>query len=719
MQAPTTDDTRDHGPSRAARGRTLIALSFVGLVAGTGCTAKISTTAPLVQENTGAIGSGGAGAAMGAGSGGTVALGGIGGGTTVGGSSGIGSGGLGSGGTGAGGLGAGGSAASTAGDTGLGGLATNSGSGGLGASGGPSISEPREALPCFADEGTPAGTAIDLQLVPSRVTGVAPLLVFFETEGTTADATDRPFHELAYCWDFGDQDAGTFNATGLSKNAAKGPVSAHVFESPGTHTVTVSARDAMGRVTSRSVEVTAEDPNSVFSGANTVCLSDNGEFAGCPEGAEQVTSTELGELGGSVRQGVRLLLRRGGSFSGNLNINVPGPGMVGAFGAEGDPKPKILGPDAAVFKVSDEEPTFNDWRFVDLDITGTDNTKAVEVNGKSSDVLLLRLQVYGVLALLTAGDSIIDFWNKNGSPGHDVTDVLGVHDCDMRHSINGGNHIYAAAHRMSMQGNYAHDSIEGEHLIRTPWIDRGVFSHNDLGEAPQPRHLLKIHGPRYTDSSSVGFEKYTEKVVISDNLFDGVGGNEWSVALGPQNANSDERLRDIIVERNLFLPGDAAQVALLIWASKVTIRDNLFNRGPQRDCIAGGTRGVEPASDDITLIHNTCYSNISSGPRLAGFDGTTTNLRAFNNLVVGPNADEALTGPIVAEAGNVLAANASFADPALVKWQDFALSAGDPAIDAADPAYPSMWDFSGRPRASDGDGSGSPEADVGALEHSP
>ncbi len=703
MQEPTLHNARSQR-TRIARGRTLIALSFVGL-AGTGCSGRISTP-PLVEASSGAVGSGNLGTEAIPGSGGLGSLGGAGESGGVGGGAGVSAGGL-----GADGLGAG--------EAGMGELTTSAGSGGVGASGGAPISEPRESLPCFVDGGTPAGATMDLTLAPSRVTGVAPLLVFFETEGTTADATDRPFHELAYCWDFGDKDAGTFTPTGLGKNSAKGPVSAHVFESPGTHTVTVSARDAMGRVASRSVEVTVDDPASVFSGKNTVCFSDNGDFAGCPAGAEQVIGTELGDLAGSVREGVRILLRRGGTFSGNLDINVPGPGMVGAFGVEGDPRPHIVGPDGPVFKVSDEVPNFDDWRFVDLDITGGDDTKGFEVAGNASDLLLLRVRAYGLLALLSAGDSILDFWNNNGSPGHDVTDVLGVHDCDSRHSVNGGNHIYAAAHRMSIQGTYVHDSIEGEHLIRTPWIDRGVFSHNDLGEAPQPRNLLKMHGPRHTDPASVGFEKFTEKVVISDNIFDAVGGTQWAVAIGPQNDVSDERLRDVNVERNLFLPGDDAQVALIIWASKVTIRDNLFNRGPQRDCVAGGTRGVEPAPDDITLIHNTCFSNYASGPELARFDGTATNVKAYNNLVVGPNADGQLDESITERDGNIVVSSASFANPALSAWQHFELGAADPAIDTADAAHPSAWDFSGRPRAVDGDDSGSAEADVGALEYGP
>jgi hypothetical protein len=272
---------------------------------------------------------------------------------------------------------------------------------------------------------------------------------------------------------------------------------------------------------------------------------------------------------------------------------------------------------------------------------------------------------------------------------------------------------------MSIQGNYVHDSMQGEHLIRTPWFHRGVFSNNDLGEAPQPRHLLKLHGPKFTNTTTIGYQQYSERVVISDNIFHCEGGNQWSVAISPQNAESDERVRDLVIERNLFLPGAEAQVALLVSGTQVTIRDNLFNRGTQRACIGGGRRGVEPPSDDIVVSNNTCYSDASSGPALLNFESSTTNMRAYNNLVVGPNASSAITDQVTDQAGNLVSMSAAFSDPALTKWEDFAVGAADPAIDTGDAAHMSAWDFTGRPRPVDGNGDGTAEPDVGAIELEP
>jgi PKD repeat protein len=600
------------------------------------------------------------------------------------------------------------SSAGTGGTAGAG----QGGSSGSGGSAGQVPVDTREPLPCFADEGVAAGDAIRLQLAPSRVSGVAPLSVFFETTGTTATATSKPFHELAYCWDFDDSNAGSFGPSGLSKNQARGPNVAHVFEQPGAYTVAVSARDAEGRVTTREVEITVEDPASIYAATATVCLSGDGNFEGCPSGAEQVTSSNMSDLGDFVVTGRRLLLRRGEEFTGSLAINVPGPGTVGAFGPESADRPRIMA-SSDTFSVSAPEFAFSDWRIMDLEILGqTEEASVVSVGGKANDLLLLRVLATNIGNGISAGDSVINYLNANGSPGQDVIDALALQDCEMRDVVGGEGHNigYIASHRMMLMGNIFKNSTGGEHVLRMPWVDRGFVNSNYIGEAPIGRSLFKLHAPGF-DATGVGQGKYTQEMVISDNIFDSIGGQEWSVGIGPQNPNSDERVRDLVIERNLFLPGPAAQVALILWARSVTIRDNLFNRGDQRDCVGGGTRGVEPNSDDITLVHNTCYSEHEQGAKMATFDGTATNLKAHNNLIAGPsNDDTGLGGTFVEDSGNLVVVEAGFADRALTAWEHFALTPGSPAIDTALPEFTSPWDFAGRPRPT-------ATPDVGGLEY--
>lgn len=94
--------------------------------------------------------------------------------------------------------------------------------------------------------------AIGLTFAASRLSGVAPLAVFFDATATTATATTRPFHDIEYKWNFGDPAGSPVNGTtwtngsragASSRNAATGPVAAHVFETPGTYTVALTAFD--------------------------------------------------------------------------------------------------------------------------------------------------------------------------------------------------------------------------------------------------------------------------------------------------------------------------------------------------------------------------------------------------------------------------------------------------------------------------------------------
>jgi PKD repeat protein len=573
---------------------------------------------------------------------------------------------------------------------------------------------------CFTDPGRPAGDTIRVKVTPNRTRGVAPLSVFFDTRGTTSAATPQPFRDLAYCWHFGDARAGTFSTTGRGRTTAKGPVAGHVYETPGTYRTTLTVRDAEGRSTSTTIDVEVEDPARVFAGESTVCLSDTRDFTGCPPGARRIVDTDIRRsLGPEVKAGRRLLLRRGGRFTGSLHVNVPGPGLIGAFGASTAPRPQIAG-DKETFAISGEEPKFSDWRLMDLDVTGTEATRGVGVGGRARDLSILRFRAVGLGGGVIASEAIINFWNQNGSPGHDVIDGFTVQDCEFREVRGGLGHglMGVAAHRFLLAGNVLRDSTQGEHVVRAFYLDRAVISDNDFGEAPKGRLLLKLNAGKF-DRPGIGQGTYSQEIVISENLFRGTGGHDWSVAIGPQNPKSDERIRDVLVERNHFSPGPDAQVALVLCASRITVRDNLFDRGASRTCIAGGRLGVEPFPTDITLAHNTCYST-AEDPILAKFDVAVPGLRVFNNLVTGPHAAKVEVRPEdAAQAGNLALRSPEAAKGGTSEVLTFVPEASSPAVDAALPAHRTFWDFLGRQRPLDGNGDGKALPDVGAFEREP
>jgi PKD repeat protein len=574
----------------------------------------------------------------------------------------------------------------------------------------------REPLPCFADEGKAAGGAIGLQLAPSRVSGVAPLSVYFDTLGTTAEATSRPFHELSYCWDFGDEQAGAFATTGLSKNQAKGPVTAHVFETPGTYTVTVSARDAEGRVASRAVEITVEDPDQVFAGEATVCFSGSGSFAGCPAGARQVTAASLGALSQHIATGKRLLLGRGESFTGSsLEVNVPGPGMIGAYGSGDRPRVSAGGS----FYISDKEPRFSDWRIADLDLVGGGGDEAlVWLQGKGTHLLLLRVRAIGFGNGVVGAGDLIDYLIESGYTDQDIFDLLTLEDCEISKLRGGDGHNlgFITARRLMILGSTWQDSTGGEHVLRLPWVDRGVLSSNLMGGAPSGKHVMKLHAPTF-DSGGIGKGRYSENIVISDNVFEGDGGQQWTVVVGPENGNFDQRVRNVIIERNLFSSGPTVTVALQVSGQDVTIRDNIFDRGSQGgSAIDVDKIGIEPVPMRIAVLNNTCHSTSTSA--LVTFNERETVATVYNNLVSG-RGSVADGSASLTEGGNVATQSPGFVKATPMAWADFALDATSAAVDTGDASHYSAWDYSGRPRPVDGNGDGTREPDVGALEFTP
>jgi hypothetical protein len=147
---------------------------------------------------------------------------------------------------------------------------------------------------------------------------VAPLAVFFDATGTTSTGTTRPFHELGYQWNFGDALA-TWDTTGSSKNLATGGVAAHVFEQPGTYTVTLTVTDGVNSQTTTST-ITVQDPNTVFSGANTtLCYRNGASRSRVLAAVPPVRPSAIKHLADDRQQlrqaGKRVLLKRGDVFT--------------------------------------------------------------------------------------------------------------------------------------------------------------------------------------------------------------------------------------------------------------------------------------------------------------------------------------------------------------------------------------------------------------------
>lgn len=249
----------------------------------------------------------------------------------------------------------------------------------------------------------------------SRLTGVAPLYVNFDATATTSTLSTNPSHELFFAHDFGDTGAGTWangvQSSGLtSKNAGYGPVTGHVYETPGTYTYTMAVTDGVNTAT-RTKTIVVQDPNVVYAGALTICISHSGNFTGKPTGALEVNTAGNTDMyaawNGIVdKNNKRILFCKADSWTCSQQLpinNIAGVTISGygtgasraaVFGAAGtdtlvNVTPSDLG-GGSVFNITSG---VTDLRVCNFKITANSGAKASAINNSISQVLFYKVEV--------------------------------------------------------------------------------------------------------------------------------------------------------------------------------------------------------------------------------------------------------------------------------------------------------------------------------------
>jgi hypothetical protein len=570
---------------------------------------------------------------------------------------------------------------------------------------------------------TTGGTgAITLSGTASRFTGVAPLAVFFDATSTTATATTRPFHDLEYRWNFGDPGSGAW-ATGSrpgasSRNAATGPVAGHVFETPGTYTVSLDITDGTSTVSNACVQIAVLDPDVVFAGTNTICFSTSGTFSDAPAGfctVPGVTAVTISDFAAAINTfrgtGKRLLFRRGETWTSAAPaiINVTGPGTIGAFGSA-LARPKVLNtgaPPNVLVIGSASTPNITDWRAMDLEIDGAGNplgidTAAVAGGGGAHQITLLRLNAHDLKFGANFAFTLLDFFNSGGSPGHTLWDQLAIVDTNISNlndgsvppTFNGGNGMFLSASRLMLLGNSVSNSTSAEHNVRIQFANFGVIQNNNFAFPNVTKALLTLRSHVFGAVSVTG-GGFTEKVVISDNLFQS-GLDATPITIGPSNNSSDHRVRDVIFERNLSKAGAATQNALTVQADEVTVRNNILimTGAAAYNCMVFERNGIEPAHSQIRIYHNTCFSNdsgVGAPPptlRVVFLRPDVSNVTIVNNLGFAPNM---ITSPVFLT--NTGATSVTGGSGTFGNSSDFQIKNTDPGFVNASGTFGTATDF--------------------------
>jgi hypothetical protein len=508
---------------------------------------------------------------------------------------------------------------------------------------------PPLGAPCPITQTVVSSTATtQLSLAVSRIAGVAPLAVFLDTSGTVSTTTTRPFHELEYQWNFGDAGSGNWaygsRPNTNSRNTATGPVAAHIYETAGTKTLTVT--DSTG--STFNCTITVSDPDVVFATPNTYCFSTAGNFAGCPADvlpAQKITDP-TGDFDAAITAykapGRRLLFRGGETWTVSVQpvINVAGPGLVGAFGGG---KVNVVSTQVdgnAALKFSTAGNPASDWRVMDLSIVSNGTARGIAgFSDNASQITILRVDINNVTQGITFDDGDLTF----------VFDQIAIVDSTITGVVGAAGNIgaYIGATKLSIMGNLMDNNMLGEHIIRMPYLNKGVISNNTLRRPNATKLVIKLHGPLYSLHPV-----YTEQVVISDNDINNLSGAVGVVFLtdiGPQNNLRDERIRDVIVERNWFRTGSMVGTAqaVHIAGEKITARNNLVNftgaTGDQTAFFIQRNIGTAVIPNLIDIYHNTVTTpdvTLFNEFRMVRINDTvSTNITIKNNLGYAPAAN--------------------------------------------------------------------------------
>jgi hypothetical protein len=420
---------------------------------------------------------------------------------------------------------------------------------------------------------------ITAKVAATRVTGTAPLAVLFDASSTTATSGIDTFRQVTYSFNFGDNRGLTWAVSGKSKNTETGgPIAAHVFDVPGTYTVTTTAKDASGNTSTTTVSITVADPASVYAGTKTICVSGSGDYSGCPSGAAQQTTMPSG----TGWNGKRVLLHKGESF-GDISIQDGNVGVQVASYGSSSAKPVVSSVGIGNWRPATT--TFaNDVTVMDLQVK---NGVGQSIGQR---VLVYRNDISATGAGIAMGLGAEDYW-ANGDPYmmvpkssfYNAREIFFVENTAIGKDTSSMSYgLFGSGSRVALLGNRI--GSQQYHSVRMVGMNRGVIAHNELQGISSAGiyHSLKVHAgglSPYADnmiSTSDGSVGWASSLnVIANNLIGNANdNNQWTAAICPQNDQRAEGIENTIVENNKYVRGRNTVTDLVLGGRKLTYRGN-------------------------------------------------------------------------------------------------------------------------------------------------
>lgn len=506
---------------------------------------------------------------------------------------------------------------------------------------------------------------------------VAPCYIEANATATTSTVTavNGPFFDVEYRWNFGDTAGGaTWATTNNSKNTARGPIGAHVYETAGTYFLCGYATDGtsttptgVGCPTGYQLIalITVDDPNVTFVGSATWCIAatvtPTAGSGNCPASASVLkqsnfTSAILTALGSSGN--VRILFNRGDTFTVPTTpalLNKAGPGIIGAYGTGALPfisdtsgGSNTNGP----LRLGNGNTTISDWRIQDLQFDGASNTgsNGVQAVGNISQFTFDRITVSN-----THGGISLDAGGIAAFGGTLIPDQVGIVDYTNTSVVggSGAGPIFVFSTNYAMMGASINSQGNGEQADRYPYLNGATINNNSIQHAANGKELIKLHGPCQNGVNctlvSIVPNVATQKVVISDNIFnDSTNTVGQMVVAGPEAPGAYELVNTLLVEGNQFTAGAGTNQAMIWYGVTNGVgRNNLINF-TSANCCGGtngngiwmiATRGAEAIAPFNLGLYNNSHFSSSSGSLLevTRTDTTASNITITNNVIYAPN----------------------------------------------------------------------------------
>lgn len=616
---------------------------------------------------------------------------------------------------------------------------------------------------CSSTSGTLA-----LSVSTPRNAGISPYLQFVDATATTDSSVVNSVAQNVYFvtsyGDSGSSGTGTWaygsNPGANSMNTATGIVTAHLYRvalgaGDQSYTVTVAASDGTN-TTSCQFTVGAYDQNGSngFPGTATTCVYNSSLGSGCPSGAKTLATSSIATALGSsyYGNGKRLLFKCGDTFSGDDgdNVNVAAVKVrIGAYGGcqdtqTGRPIMSNSGT-ASIFMMTG---TTGDNAFSDLDCEGNGTggsydgyTQGGCVNSQDGNVgVMYQNTIYNVLS---NGEVQSFFWNQCSQCGIVQGVMTGMGDSTSNtwigvyvngdgysnypYSGNTFNNIqYQALIGSHFDGGttYAANNAETVRVFACPSC---YLAYNDYLNAGPAFGVLKYHEAN-GGSGNPWVGQYSQYTEIGDSYFAGISGSDCS-GVGPQNSDFDERVRYIVIERNVWhADGTAAGTycghnanMLVIAGTYVTARDNVFVVPVDSyAALAVYQDGIEPAPTNVEIFNNTVQGvagvqntyGFAMSSHIGGASGKTdpSNSQMENNMCYFPSSDSSINSCIVSEGTSLTVGNntstwtnnPAFTDGSgtyekITDWKPTAYYSGGTSVpniyDALGVAWSPTWDL--------------------------